>query len=298
MAAVVVGCSRQVPADRGVDRVDGASPSAVVGAAVPNVVVDAALEASERADAEGDAGALAGSSELVELTADGDKLGFVSVPLGAREPRPVMIAIHGGSERPEEACAAWRGIAEGYPFVVCPRGFGGNDKRLGWRTAADTSVRVARATQATKKLFGAWVKDTSTVVLAGFSMGGAQVARLARAEPHRYRRIAPGDSAHDPWPAKTFSEAWAAGGGERALFLCTTSGCEPSMRTAARNVAARKAHARLNVADIQVHGLGEAAVQSMRRDWPWLVEGAEGWETYVAPSEASLPGRTERFDPP
>jgi hypothetical protein len=34
----------------------------------------------------------------------------------------------------------------------------------------------------------------------------------------------------------------------------------------------------------------------MRRDWAWLVEGAEGWERYAPPSEA-LPGKTEEFAP-
>ncbi|MGH7440610.1 MAG: hypothetical protein ACRENE_33380, partial [Polyangiaceae bacterium] len=52
----------------------------------------------------------------------------------------------------------------------------------------------------------------------------------------------------------------------------------------------------LNIAPTQVHGLSERAVQSTRRDWAWLVEGAEGWERYVAPSEV-LPGRTEELDP-
>jgi hypothetical protein len=33
----------------------------------------------------------------------------------------------------------------------------------------------------------------------------------------------------------------------------------------------------------------------VRRDWPWLVEGAEGWEGYVPPSEA-LPGKTEPYE--
>jgi dienelactone hydrolase len=240
---------------------------------------------------------LAGYPKLLELRDGADKLGFVSVPLGAREPRPIMIAIHGGSEKPERACAAWRGITEAYAFVVCPRGFGGRESALGWRTTSDTKARVARAVDATRKVFGAWALQTSTTVLTGFSMGGSQVALLARDAPQTYRRIVVGDSAHDPRPALTFSRAWAGGGGERAIFLCTTSGCEPSLRAAARNVATEKARARLNVAATQVHGLSEGAVQSMRRDWPWLVEGAPGWEGYVAPPSASLPGKTESFDP-
>ena len=195
-------------------------------------------------------------------------------------------------------CPAWRAISEGYPFVVCPRGFGGNERALGWRTKEDTEQRIARAVAATKRTFASWVKDTPTLVLAGFSMGASQVASVAGEHPARYRRVAVGDSAHDPGPALRFSTAWVKGSGERAIFLCTTSGCEPSQRAAAKNVATRKGHARLVVAPTQVHGLSPAAAQAMRRDWWWLVAGADGWDGYVPPPDASsLPGRTEIFDP-
>ena len=207
-----------------------------------------------------------------------------------------MIALHGGSEKPERTCPAWRGITEAYPFVICPRGWGGNESRLGWSDPSDTNQRIARAVAATKKTFGSWVEDTRSLVLAGFSMGASQVAQLARRDPQTYRRIVVGDSAHDPRAALEFAGEWVTGGGERALFLCTTSGCEPSMRAAARNVARERGHARLNIAPTQVHALSERAVQSMRRDWAWLVEGAEGWERYTPPSEA-LPGKTEDFVP-
>jgi pimeloyl-ACP methyl ester carboxylesterase len=239
---------------------------------------------------------LAGVAPLVELLDGRDKVGFVSVPRGARGRRPIVVALHGGSEKPEVACAAWRAVTEAYPFVVCPRGFGGRESALGWRTTTDTGERVARAVAATKRAFGAWVEETASLVLVGFSMGGSQVALLARAAPGTYRRIVVGDSAHDPQPALTFSRAWVEGGGERAVFLCSTSGCEPSMRSAARNVAKERAPARLNVAPTQVHGLSEQVVASMRRDWPWLIEGAPGWAAFT-PASAELPGRTEAFDP-
>jgi pimeloyl-ACP methyl ester carboxylesterase len=251
--------------------------------------VRAAGDAGERAP-------LGGFPEQLELLDGKDKVGVVSVPLGAREPRPIMIALHGGSEKSERACFAWRGITEAYPFVICPRGWGGSESRLGWRNASDTNQRIARAVAATKKTFGSWVEDTRSLVLAGFSMGGSQVAVVARRDPQTYSRIVVGDTAHDPRAALAFAGEWVTGGGERALFLCTTSGCEPSMRAAARNVARERGHARLNIAPTQVHRLSERAVQSMRRDWAWLVEGAEGWEMYAPPSEA-LPGKTEEFDP-
>jgi dienelactone hydrolase len=297
LGLLAVACARHASPDRANDARESSPPSLAGAPAGDAATGDAGIAASPETNDAGERPALDGFPERLELLDGKERLGFLSVPLGAREPRPIMIAIHGGSDKPERACAAWRGVTNGYPFVVCPRGFGGKESALGWRTTADTAERIARAVAATKKVFGSWIADTPSVVLAGFSMGGSQVALLARGDPQRYRRVAVGDSAHDPQPALTFSRAWAKGGGERAVFLCTTSGCEPSFRAAARNAAAQKVPSRLNIAATQVHGLSEPVVQSMRRDWPWLVEGAEGWEAYAPPSDAALPGKTEIFDP-
>ncbi len=237
-----VACARRAPAERATPLGDWPPPLVVSDASDGSDVQD-----GPDAGAAGDAGErppLGGFPEQLELLDGKDKVGVVSVPLGAREPRPIMIALHGGSEKPERACPAWRGITEAYPFVICPRGWGGNESRLGWRNASDTNQRIARVVAATKKTFGSWVEDTRSVVLAGFSMGGDQVALVARRDPQTYRRIVVGDSAHDPRVALAFAGEWVTGGGERALFLCTTSGCEPSMRAAARKVARENAHAR------------------------------------------------------
>ena len=225
------------------------------------------------------------------------KLGCVSVPLGAREPRPIMVALHGGSDHPEWACGAWRGITNAYPFLVCPRGVGTNESSLAWSSPADTKARIARAIAATKRTFGTWVRE-GPIVLVGFSMGATQAALLARSEPQLYRRVALAESAYAPEAAMAFAQPWAAGGGQRAVFLCTTLGCEGPYRTAARNVAHHGVPARLDIAGTNEHGMWDVVVRSMRRDWPWLVEGAEGWEAYAPPAEdAPLPGKTETFEP-
>jgi len=290
-----VACAPYAPAQRAIPLGDWSPPPLVVSDASDGSEVRDAADAGAAGDA-GERAPLGGVPEQLELFDAKDRVGIVSVPLGAREPRPIMIALHGGSEKPERACPAWRGITEAYPFVICPRGWGGNESRLGWRNPSDTNQRIARAVAATKETFGSWVEDTRSLVLAGFSMGGSQVALVARRDPQTYRLIVVGDSAYDPRAALAFAGEWVTGGGERALFLCTTSGCEPSMRGAARKVAQEGALARLNIAPTQVHGLSELAVQSMRRDWAWLVEGAEGWESYAPPSEL-LPGKTEEFEP-
>ncbi|HTQ41756.1 MAG TPA: hypothetical protein VMI75_03295 [Polyangiaceae bacterium] len=293
-------CAHHAPAERAAEPGDPSPPLDALDGGNPGHDADDASDTGKAAEATdaGDADVhapLGGYPEQLELVDGDDKLGVVSVPLGAREPRPLMIALHGGSEKVEHACAAWREITEAYAFVVCPHGWGGDERRLGWRNAADTTRRISRAVEAAKRTFGAWIQETPTIVLAGFSMGAVQVALVARSQPQTYRRIVIGDSAHKPGSALTFASTWVKGGGERVLFLCTTSGCEPSMRAAAKKVAQEKAKARLNIAPTQKHGLSEPVVQSVRRDWPWLVEGAEGWEGYTAPS-VDLPGKTEPYE--
>lgn len=286
---VTLACSRR------------SSPPDVVAAgrdAAPESVADAADAAVDAAPEP-----LGGYPWQFELTEPSEKdggkparLGFVSVPLGAREPRPIMVALHGGGDRPEWACGEWRAVASAYPFLVCPRGPGGSDSGLGWSSVADTKVRITRAIAATKQIFGTWVRD-APIVLVGFSMGATQTALLAQREPATYPRIGISESAYAPEPALALAAPWSAGGGKRVVFFCTTIGCEPTFRNAARNVARHHAAARLNIAGTNQHGIWDVVVQSMRRDFPWLVENAEGWESYRAPPEQSvLPGKTEVFE--
>jgi hypothetical protein len=72
------------------------------------------------------------------------------------------------------------------------------------------------------------------------------------------------------------------------------------MRAAAKRVAGQKtaASARLVVAPTQKHLLSDHAARSMRREWRWLVDGAEGWGAYAADDDPPAGTRTESFDPP
>ncbi len=288
LIGLVVGCSRQNPAPSGAS--DAAPTTAASAPAPPAVPAPPTLT---------------GFPPQVDLTdppadeaeagARTTKLGVVSIPLGAHERRPIMIALHGGSDHPEWACNAWRGITNAYPFLVCPHGVGTNEASLAWSSPADTKLRVARAIAATRRVFGSWVLE-GPIVIVGFSMGATQAALLAQSEPGRYRRVVLAESAYAPEAAMTFAAPWAAGGGQRAMFLCTTLGCEAPYRAAAKNLARHEVAVRLNIAGTTEHGMWEVVVQSMRRDWSWLVEGADGWESYVPPREdAPLPGKTESF---
>jgi pimeloyl-ACP methyl ester carboxylesterase len=291
---VVLVSSLGIACSRGSPSPSDARPGDAVSAAPDSTALDAAAP-----DASTTRAPLAGYPWQIEL---GDppktKLGFLSVPLGAREPRPLVIALHGGADRPDWACNEWRAITSGYPFIVCPRGPGGSEASLAWSSPADTKTRIERAVAATRAMFETWLED-APIVLVGFSMGATQTALLAKGDPKTYPRVVLSESAYAPEAAMAFAEPWAKGGGERAIFSCTTVGCEATYRRAARNVAAQRVPVRLNIAGTNEHGMWDEVLRSMRRDWPWLVEGAIGWEAYVPPREdAPLPGKTETFAGP
>jgi hypothetical protein len=226
---------------------------------------------------------------------DGKKnVATVSVPLGAREPRPILVALHGGSDKPGWACGEWRAVTNAYPFIVCPRGLGA-ESGLYWGDPAYTKQAIERALEMTKAMFGPYVRE-SPIVLVGFSMGATQTSLLSREDPKRFARVALSENAYDP---KVVSDFAARYRGERVLWSCTTFACEPTYRAAATTLAKRGVRSRVNVAGTNAHGIWDDTVRSIRRDWPWLVEGLEGWEAYVPPVEDKPPpGKTLPFEPP
>jgi len=226
----------------------------------------------------------------------GKGIGTISIPLGAREARPIVVALHGAGDRPEWECGSWRGITSAYPILICPRGHG-PETALGWRSPEDTRARIERAVAAAKRMLPGWVRDDVPRVLVGFSMGAVHAASVAAREPMLYRRVTLTESGFAPESSMAFGRPWATGGGERLALLCTTPGCVAPYRAAAANVARHHVPARVNVVGTHSHGMFEEVVRSMRRDWPWLVAGAPGWEAYRPPEEEALPGRTEVFPP-
>src|SRR5688572_22449372 len=97
----VAGC-RSAPDDRRLDPIAGAAPSERVPLA-PSSVPEAPLPPLQ-------------SEWLVRLDVDG-RVAFVAPPVAAREPRPVIFAVHGAADRAEWACGGWRLASGGRAFV-------------------------------------------------------------------------------------------------------------------------------------------------------------------------------------
>ncbi len=217
--------------------------------------------------------------ELAPLTADGWRIdlqvdGFepasVAVPLGAREPRPVVIALHGVADRADWQCGSWTGISGGRPFVLCPRGIR-RGKTESWGNALETEKELRAALAALKKRFGAHVAAGS-VVLAGYSLGALRAVRILKQEPSFFSRVVLVEGGHELLDATT-AAVFARGGGKRILFACGQRAC--AAESERRIVYLRRAGAEAElVTDFAVgHALDGRMAKAIERRWGWLVSG-------------------------
>lgn len=221
----------------------------------------------------------------------GADIGVVSVPGGAIGKRPLVVALHGGADKPEWACNEWRGVTEGHAFVVCPRGKG-PPAGLFWNDPKETLAAIDRAVAAVTREHGAWIAEGDRT-LVGFSIGASQAVHVAAMRPGEYPRVALSEGAYDLVDDAAFVARMTKAGVRRLLFSCTTVGrCGTSYRGALARLAKAGIEARVNLAGNLGHGLYVGAIQSLERDWGWFVGGAPSWASFAAPSTSDLPGST------
>jgi poly(3-hydroxybutyrate) depolymerase len=197
----------------------------------------------------------------------------VAVPLGAREPRRVVVALHGNADRPEWQCGSWRGIAGSDVFVLCPRGVKRMDvrgpPRFTFGTLERTEGELRAALEALKHRYGQHVAPGG-VVLTGLGVGATHSLKLAQQEPAFFSRVVAIEGETEQWTAGT-AAAFASRGGQRVLFACAHEACE---RLGVRNVLFTRRNggdARLVVAGPKARGFDAHLTSLIQQHWSWLI---------------------------
>jgi hypothetical protein len=218
---------------------------------------------------------------LERLDLPGGDVALVSVPLGATGPRPVMVASHGAGDRPEWACGGWRGVTSAYPFIVCPQGAPASDGRFYWQSTAHLTRVVDKALVALRARFGSYVAD-GPMLYAGFSAGVIYGASLARDRAAEFPTLMLSEGGYDQLADPSFAALFKKKGGRRVLLGCSTWGCPAKMKEALRLFQRAGVDARLNDAGPLGHNLDGRVVQSLEKDWAWLVDGSPAWARYAS----------------
>lgn len=216
---------------------------------------------------------LAAASWSTELTVPSFAPAVVALPLGATEPRPIVVVLHGARDRAEWQCGSFRGVFGGRVFIVCPRGVqvASEGGLYGLSSFDDTAAELRATLAALKARYGKYVAP-SPIVLVGYAEGAAQAADLARQEPKFFARVAlvnGNPRALSSTQAKVFGEH----GGKRMLFFCTSAECEAAggertlWLTRSGAVAAKTVRA-----DVGPY-LDSPFTDALKREVPWLLQG-------------------------
>jgi pimeloyl-ACP methyl ester carboxylesterase len=204
----------------------------------------------------------------------------VSVPNGATSLRPIVVVLHGASDRPDWNCDAWRHITDAHGFILCPRGDYDprestvDDRRYTLRGGAHLHGYVQAALDALAVRFAGYV-DVERPIVAGFSLGASEIAQLALSDPGRFPRVALLEGGHDVWTHSSIA-AFAAQGGSRVLFGCGSAWCLPPARAAARRLNLGGVPARVVFAAVG-HTNDRPLQEALMAELAWFLDGDPRW---------------------
>jgi poly(3-hydroxybutyrate) depolymerase len=204
----------------------------------------------------------------------------VSVPNGATSARPLIIVLHGTSDRPDWNCDAWRHITGARGFVLCPRGdydpreSTPTDHRFTLRGGAHLRAYIDAAIAALSARFQGYV-DVERPIVTGFSLGATEIAQLAITDPTRFARVALLEGGQGVWTPSTIS-AFAASGGARVLFGCGSPWCLTPARAAARRLEHGGVPAHVVFAPVG-HTSDRPLQEAIMGELGWFFEGDARW---------------------
>ncbi|MGE0327318.1 MAG: hypothetical protein AB7K71_16815 [Polyangiaceae bacterium] len=118
---------------------------------------------------------LQAESEFQTLPVEGYRDGVIALPLGIKQKRPLLVALHGNYDRPEWQCMVWAELIQRQAFVVCPRGVPRTDApksedRWTYGGIPDTLKETFAALAAARAAYPEYI-DPGPAMFTGFSLG-------------------------------------------------------------------------------------------------------------------------------
>lgn len=213
---------------------------------------------------------------VVHLDVPGFQPAVVAVPIGARRPKPVVLALHGNFDRPEWQCSVFGPIVASRAFVLCPRGRARSDvpKSLDrWDYASQRAMtkEIDAALSALAAHFGAHV-DPGPKLFIGFSLGAIYGVGLVQKEPQAYPRAVFIEGALGAW-SRAAAKGFVEHGGARVLFACGQADCMRRIKTLVPALEKAGLPTRAGGSANAGHTYDGVVADVVAENFEWLVEG-------------------------
>ena len=267
----------------------------VIGVSLLDGCSSCGKEEPKKTTADVDLAPLASPSPTTPMPVEGFADAVAVIPVGVTRPAPVVVAVLGIGDTPEEQCAVWKELVGERAFVLCPRGLPNwvrpeatetpddEDKDREKEVGEDATAVVDAAPKqvgfympdlgrlegevfagvaALEKKVGKYVA-TQEIVYAGFSRGAFLGAQLVAKKPERFKRAVLIEGGHSPWTDQT-AAAFARGGGSRVLFVCGRQECVDDAAAATATLTRQKIETR-TVFGQEGHGYKKQVKDETRR---------------------------------
>jgi predicted esterase len=206
-------------------------------------------------------------------------LAYIMPPIGAREPRPLMVAVHGAGDRPDWACGGWRLGANEYPFVVCPQGLKFDSQRFAWDSPSTIARRVQAAIDAARARFGPYIAD-GPIIYAGFSQGATMAGATLLEQPNRFPVVALAEGGYNLLRDPTFLAKLRAAGTTRLMIVCGSPACFVTARSVQSGLGRVGIEAFTAGDPLSGHNLNQRMQTALRGALPQLTAGLPNWGGY------------------
>jgi predicted esterase len=201
------------------------------------------------------------SLETPEVTA------FVTPPIGATAPRPLVVGVHGAGDRPEWSCGGWRLASQSNAFVVCPQGNKMTPQTFAWASPQVLAARVDAAVAAARAKFAPYV-DSGSMIFAGFSQGATFAEPFLRQNAARFPIAILAEGGYATARSASFAKAFRAAGGRRIVLVCGSAQCF-TVAVSAKQVLETAGVEALVVGDAKAgHNLNERMQKALQAAWP------------------------------
>jgi hypothetical protein len=218
---------------------------------------------------------LGSASWLSPLAAPGFAAAQLALPLGARSPRPLLVALHGDDDRPEWLCGSYHHVVRSRAFVLCPTGVARGDRFTVGSTLV-TKNELRALLPALKARYGPYLAKGS-VVLAALGPSVPQAFEMALEEPSFFSRLVLVDGSLEGLTLGV-AQRFATAGGKSVLVVCSAgSPCRAGAAERLRALERAGVETRL-LAPEKGSGLDGEVTALLAKEWPRFVREEPRWQ--------------------